>query len=366
MKKLFALLLLVLVASPLFAANTITITASDSGSGVLSVYYNVDAASTSDPVGIALNFSSSAGTTQVADVTNVDPCFPVYLDYAHDNNTGYDFDPVVGTPLAKPDAAGVPAGTVSNFAVCMGRLEKAAPSKGVAHKLCDIKFTAVGAAAYTDVTIAADTLRGGVVGSVFTVNVPATPVRVTFAVYYNLTASAGPNGTVAPTSGSYLSGTVVTLTAAPAAGYAVDTWTGATPINATQAQVTMTSNKTVSVTFKTTDCLYAGLTFDLATGITPSEGTFTVTQAMVDKWTALGKPSCWCCKAQKLGNGKYLTTSASRVDTQDLSDVKLSWFLSSTQVGYLPCSDYNLSGRVDTADLSMLKRHWFQSVGACQ
>jgi len=182
MKNLLIALVMVLMASTLFAANTITITASDAGSGVLSVYYNVAADSESDPVGISLNFSCSNGaTTTAAAVTNVDPCFPVYIDQAHDTGATYNFDPVQGSPLAMTDAAGVPAGAVSDFALCMGRLGQGAPAKGVAHKLCDIQLTQ-GTAADTCVTIAADALRGGVVGSTFTVNVPATCVTVTFAV----------------------------------------------------------------------------------------------------------------------------------------------------------------------------------------
>jgi len=194
MKKLVAMLVLMLMALPAFAINEITITAVDSGSGVLSVYDNVNAASESDPVGIALGFAcSDAATTTSAGVSAEDPCFPVYLDFAHDA-VGPNFDPCTwdpcnplytvgdGKPLAKTDEAGVPAGAVSDFSICMGRLDQPAPAKGVAHKLCDIQL-AQGTAAYTDVTIAADDLRGGVVGgSVFTVNVPGAPVRVTFAV----------------------------------------------------------------------------------------------------------------------------------------------------------------------------------------
>jgi len=121
---------------------------------------------------------------------NVDVRFPVYLDYAHDV-VGPNFDPCTwdpcnplyqvsdGNPLAKSDEAGVPAGAVSDFSICVGRLDQDAPAKGVAQKLCDIQL-AQGSAAYTDVTIAADDLRGGVVGSVFAVTVPGAPVRVNF------------------------------------------------------------------------------------------------------------------------------------------------------------------------------------------
>jgi len=107
-------------------------------------------------------------------------------------------------------------------------------------------------------------------------------------------------------------------------------------------------------------CLYVGQVFSY-TGAGPAV-TLTVTQAMVDRWVALGNPSCWCCLAQKAGNGVATNT---RVDTGDLNELKQSWNKSSTAVGYKPCADYNLSGRVDTADLNVLKSHWNRTVGGC-
>jgi hypothetical protein len=104
------------------------------------------------------------------------------------------------------------------------------------------------------------------------------------------------------------------------------------------------------------DCLYVGRVFNNG---------LVVTQAMVDKWVSLNKPCCWCCQAQKYGNGVYAGGSAQRVDTADLGDVKLSWMQSYTSLTYKRCSDYNLSGRVDTADLGTVKLHWMHTEGAC-
>jgi hypothetical protein len=106
----------------------------------------------------------------------------------------------------------------------------------------------------------------------------------------------------------------------------------------------------------TEDCLYVGRVFNNG---------LVVTQAMVDKWVYLKRPNCWCCEAQKYGNGAYAGASAQRVDTADLGDVKLSWMKSYNQVGYKPCSDFNLSGRVDTADLGIIKQHWMHTEGPC-
>ncbi|MBN1788366.1 MAG: hypothetical protein JW806_08220 [Sedimentisphaerales bacterium] len=104
------------------------------------------------------------------------------------------------------------------------------------------------------------------------------------------------------------------------------------------------------------NCLWLGRIFNNG---------LTVTATMMNIWNTLGKPICWCCEAQKLGNGNYLGSSASRVDTLDLASLKLSWFRTYTQPGYDPCADYNLSGRVDTVDLGILKSNWFLIVGPC-
>ncbi|MBN1788349.1 MAG: SBBP repeat-containing protein [Sedimentisphaerales bacterium] len=104
------------------------------------------------------------------------------------------------------------------------------------------------------------------------------------------------------------------------------------------------------------NCLWVGRIFNNG---------LTVTANMMNMWNTLGKPICWCCEAQKLGNGAYGGPSASRVDTMDLAALKLSWFRTYTQPGYDPCADYNLSGRVDTVDLAILKTNWFRNVGPC-
>jgi hypothetical protein len=107
------------------------------------------------------------------------------------------------------------------------------------------------------------------------------------------------------------------------------------------------------------DCLYVGRVFNNG---------LVVTQAMVDKWALVfnkPKPCCWCCQAQKYGNGVYTGSSAQRVDSADLGDIKLSYMQSYTVAAYKPCSDYNLSGRVDSADLGILKQHYMHTEGAC-
>ena len=70
---------------------------------------------------------------------------------------------------------------------------------------------------------------------------------------YQLTAGVtGGNGAISPTSGSYNAGTVVTLTATPASGYRVLSWTGTNNNSSTSTSntVTMSANQTVRVSFE--------------------------------------------------------------------------------------------------------------------
>ncbi|MCK4886947.1 MAG: right-handed parallel beta-helix repeat-containing protein [Planctomycetes bacterium] len=74
------------------------------------------------------------------------------------------------------------------------------------------------------------------------------------ASLYELTASVvSGNGTVSPESGSFAADSIVGLTATPTGGYRVKQWTGTDndALKTTANQVTMNSNKTVTVEFET-------------------------------------------------------------------------------------------------------------------
>ena len=86
-------------------------------------------------------------------------------------------------------------------------------------------------------------------------------VTAHFLATYTLTVQASPTagGTVdiSPRQTSYPAGTVVTLTARPASGYALDrwTWTGGGTLNSTGANtatITMNANRTVTANFSRT------------------------------------------------------------------------------------------------------------------
>jgi len=119
------------------------------------------------------------------------------------------------------------------------------------------------------------------------------------------------------------------------------------------------------MTFKnSTDCLYVGRVFS-GSGIT----TLTINTTHIAKWNYLGKPNCWCCPAQKRGNGVYSPSGTSlAVDNVDLGKVKNSnvWNKTYTQTGYNACSDINLSGNIDNVDLAKIKNsaNWGKTVGA--
>ena len=76
---------------------------------------------------------------------------------------------------------------------------------------------------------------------------------ITTVVQYQLSASVvGGHGSVAPTSGTYYAGTVVTLTAEPDAGWRVKAWSGTDDDSstATTNSIIMNSDRTVTVEFE--------------------------------------------------------------------------------------------------------------------
>jgi hypothetical protein len=81
------------------------------------------------------------------------------------------------------------------------------------------------------------------------------PTATFVPVTHTLTTTASPlaGGTItrSPDTASYVAGTVVTVTAVPAAGYTFSSWTGANPVTGhpEQATVTMDADKTISATF---------------------------------------------------------------------------------------------------------------------
>jgi len=111
-----------------------------------------------------------------------------------------------------------------------------------------------------------------------------------------------------------------------------------------------------------TNCLYATRVFSLYGTVT-----FTVTTAQVTLWNTLGRPNCWCCVAQKRGNGVYAPSStASKTDALDFAAVKnaANWSKNDTAAANV-CLDFNLSGKIDALDLAIVKNanNWSKVTG---
>ena len=110
-----------------------------------------------------------------------------------------------------------------------------------------------------DLTASGDSLTGSVKWDFSNTNGGTTVCSGTTAITgtrtsvpaYTLTITANANGTVTknPDQASYTSGTVVTLTAQPAAGYTFANWSGDLTGTTNPATVTMNANKTVTANF---------------------------------------------------------------------------------------------------------------------
>jgi len=269
-------------------------------------------------------------------------------------------------PIAPPndvDSNGTGIGT--RKVICeLGTLYKDANAPGTAGRLFTLIVDFNGLTTAQALTVATNTVRGGVVlenGTSITpvINAPPTikdaPSTCTVPNVVNFKLA---DANAAIIAANFTVGTITyevnlvipdgnVIRTLPVGGTVT---TCATPVNIVVSR----------------PCLYLGRVFS-GTGIT----TLTVTQAMIDRWVTLGKPNCWCCNAQKRGNGVYTPTStATKTDALDLAKVKntAQWLQSLGAPGYNanPCCDTNLSGKIDAVDLARIKNtaNWLQTVGA--
>ena len=172
MRKLVCFFAVICFAAPAFAGD-ITFTVSASGNGQFTIGYSATA-SDEGPVGIGLKVTldgaCSASVSGGADVVSTDPCFSVFIDYAHDMADPNDYTvtpPYSGQhPLADPCGAGVPDPCSIEFSICMGRLDPCnLPPQGTVN-LVTIDLDCDGdPCCIVGVTIEEDGLRGGIVGA---------------------------------------------------------------------------------------------------------------------------------------------------------------------------------------------------------
>ena len=163
MKKLVALVAIVILASPLYGQQ-VTLTGSDEGGGVLGIRIKAGPGDPNVPVGISfiVNLTNSAniGDPNTA-ASELHPDYDVAIDAAYEIGTGYN--PGQGTPMANPNGPGYPQSGVSTFAVSMGRLDPAPHDSLDSNPiLLEIQLFGDGS---TDVDFTTDTLRGGFVGT---------------------------------------------------------------------------------------------------------------------------------------------------------------------------------------------------------
>ena len=173
MKKLIAIIAVVALAAPLYAAE-VTVTASDAGDGKLQI--GITSTGPSDPnvpIGISFVVSLSDGANIGVDpnvaVLSTDPTYNVYIDAAFELGSSWTLG--ASHPLAHTDQAGFPDPNASSFSVSMGRLDPAPHSALNIPNLLTIQLLQ-GAGAEAEcgstsfnVTIQDDTLRGGNVGA---------------------------------------------------------------------------------------------------------------------------------------------------------------------------------------------------------
>jgi hypothetical protein len=163
MKTLVCLIAVLAMTAPVLAA-TVTIVGDASVPKELTLKYYVNG----DLRGVALTLSCSDDATTNAAGTTAGENWNVCLDYAYDVVTAEGtYELGEGTPLAKVDGPGVPVGDVSDFSICVGYVDEGGTqggvpqgSQGAPEDLCTIVISDS-----CTVTVAADTLRGGAVGS---------------------------------------------------------------------------------------------------------------------------------------------------------------------------------------------------------
>jgi len=152
--------LFVLLALTATACGQVTVGVTDNGDGTGTV--TLDGTGASIPcVGIALIIDAFAGATSTELITDVtapsSPFFDVYIDYAHDNPSGYAVGD--GGPGASTGAAGEPNLPIAAVSISMGELNALdANSEPQPMDLAVIELDRSG-----DICISTDTLRGGIV-----------------------------------------------------------------------------------------------------------------------------------------------------------------------------------------------------------
>ena len=200
MKNVIIMLAVIAMAAPLFAQDVI-FTEGDCSGGNLVLNYTTNNGAL--PRGIGLKCEVLNGDTVDVDAagTTADAAFNTNIDYAFSKYLAAEIYAIGdGHPIADPCGPGVldPATGVDVFSICMGVLDQSGnqgAGPAAAAPLVSIPLTST--AGSVTIRISEDDLRGGVVGSALTTNLPIE-VDVTFDCFYaGMLDSQGHVGTAA-------------------------------------------------------------------------------------------------------------------------------------------------------------------------
>ncbi|MCK5271240.1 MAG: hypothetical protein KAJ52_01640 [Sedimentisphaerales bacterium] len=174
MKNVIIMLAVIAMAAPLYAADPCDVVfAGDGSTGSLVLSYTTNNGAL--PRGIGLKCEVLAGDTVDVDSDAVvaDPCFNTFIDYAFMDPDNFVIG--AGHPMADPCYAGVldPCTGVDVFSICMGALDQTGnQNAGPATSTMLVGVPLTSTAGSVTIRISEDILRGGVVGSALTTNLP--------------------------------------------------------------------------------------------------------------------------------------------------------------------------------------------------
>jgi hypothetical protein len=182
MKNVIIMLAVIAMAAPLYGDPCDVVFSGDGSTGSLVLSYTTNNGAL--PRGIGLKCEVLAGDTVDVDSDAVvaDPCFNTFIDYAFMDPDFFAIGD--GHPMADPTGAGVldPCNVVDVFSICMGALDQTSnqlAGPAASDPLVSVPLDST--AASVTIRISEDDLRGGVVGSALTTNLPID-VTVTFAL----------------------------------------------------------------------------------------------------------------------------------------------------------------------------------------
>ena len=174
MKNVIIMLAVIAMAAPLYAADPCDVVLTGDGStGSLVLSYTTNNGALPRGIGLKCEVLGGAVVDVDSDAVVADPCFNTFIDYAFMDPCNFTIG--AGHPIADPCFAGVldPCTGVDVFSICMGVLDMTGnQNAGPATSASLISIPLTSAAASVTIRISEDTLRGGVVGSALTTNLP--------------------------------------------------------------------------------------------------------------------------------------------------------------------------------------------------